>query len=142
MKGDTSKDWRPEDPGLKNDDNFTRWDALKVRQYRGGFLLKQCPPGSQGARGQLNTGFSGLLEVVLVARKPIFRPDFSLGVSTVHSTMFRLMQWVLVDRGYGKSQAGCQIGKGLGNVMAKEGLGCRWARGRVDIWVMLQLGGS
>ncbi len=113
---------------------------MKVRQYRGEFLKNQNLPGSQGALGQLSTGPSGPLEVVLVNWKKIFRPSFSYGASIVLPVVGRLVQWVPVGRWYGAGQAERQIGKGLENVTGKSGLGCRWTGGRVSIWVKLRLG--
>ncbi len=79
--------------------------------------MNQCPPGSQGARGQLSTGPSGPLDFDAVDRKEIFQPNFSYGVFLVHAAMGRLMRWDLGGRGYGVGQAGPRMRKGLGNVM-------------------------
>ncbi len=68
-----------------------------VRQYRDGFPMNKCPPGSQGAREQLNTGPSGPLDVAAVN----FQLNLSYGVFFVHPATGRLMRWVLDGRGYG-----------------------------------------
>ncbi len=68
--------------------------------------MNQCPPGSQGVRGQLSTGLSGPLDFEAVDRKEIFQPNFSYGVFLVHPAMGRLMRWDLGDQGYGVGQAG------------------------------------
>ncbi len=83
--------------------------------------MNQCPPGSQGVRGQLSTGPSGPLDFESVERKEISQPKFSYGVFLVHSAMGRLMRWDLVGQGYGVGQAGRWMWKGLGNGMGKLG---------------------
>ncbi len=80
--------------------------CLIVRLYRGGFPMNQCPPGSQGVRGQLSTGPSGPLNFEAVDRKEIFQPNFSYGVFLVHPTMGRLMWWDQGGQLYGVGQAG------------------------------------
>ncbi len=79
--------------------------------------MNQCLPGSQGARGQLSTGPSGPLHFAAEDRKEIFQPNFSYGDFLVHPAMGRLMRWDLSGRGYGVSQAGRRMWKGLANVM-------------------------
>ncbi len=65
--------------------------------------MNQCPPGSQGVRGQLSTGPSGPLDFEAVDRKEIFQPNFSYGVFLVHPAMGRLMRWDLGGQRYGES---------------------------------------
>ncbi len=83
--------------------------------------MNQCPPGSQGVRGQLSTGPSGPLDFEAVDLKEIFQPNFSYGVFLVHPAIGRMMRWDLGGRGYGIGQAGRRMWKGLGNVMGKLG---------------------
>ncbi len=83
--------------------------------------MNQCPPGSQGVRGQLSTGPSEPLDFEAVDRKEISQPNFSYGVFLVHPAMGRLMRWKLGGQGYGVGQAGRRMWKGLGNGMGKFG---------------------
>ncbi len=83
--------------------------------------MNQCPPGSQGVRGQLSTGPSGTVDFEAVDRKEIFQPNFSYGVFLVHPAMGRLMWWDLGGQEYGVGQAGRRMWKGLGNGMGKLG---------------------
>ncbi len=83
--------------------------------------MNQCPPGSQGARGQLSTGPLGPLDFAAVDRKDIFQPNFRYGVFLVHPAMGRLMLWDLDGRGCGVGQAGLRMWKGLGNGMGNLG---------------------
>ncbi len=83
--------------------------------------MNQCPPGSQGDRGQLSTGPSGPLDFEAVDRKEIFQPNFSYAAFLVRPAMGRLMRWDLGGQGYGVGQAGRRMWTGLGNVMGKLG---------------------
>ncbi len=83
--------------------------------------MNQCPPGSQGVRGQLSTGPSGPLDFEAVDRKEIFQQNFSYGVFLAHPAMGRLLRWDLGGQGYGVGQAGRRMGKSLGIVMGKLG---------------------
>ncbi len=83
--------------------------------------MNQCPPGSQGVRGQLSTGPSGPLDFEAVDLKGIFQPNFSYGVFLVHPAMGRLMRWDLGGQRYGVGQAGRRMWKGLENGMGKLG---------------------
>ncbi len=91
--------------------------------------MNQCPPGSQGARGQLSTGSSGPLEFAAVDQKQIFQPNFSYGASLAHPAMGRLMRWDRGGRRYGAGQAVRRMWKGLGNVIVKIGIGLSVGRG-------------
>ncbi len=102
--------------------------------------MNQCPPGSQGVRGQLSTGPSGPLDV---CRKDIFQPNFSYVVFLVHTAMGRLIRWDLGGQGYGVGQAGRRIWKGFAGMGLKNwdrvvgGQGCK-----VNIRRKLSMGGG
>ncbi len=83
--------------------------------------MNQCPPGSQGVRGQLSTGPSGPLDFEVVDRKETFQPNFSYGIFLVHPTMDRLMRLDLGGQVYGVGQAGRRNWKDLGHEMGKLG---------------------
>ncbi len=83
--------------------------------------MNQCPPESQGVRGQLSTGPSGPLDFEAMDLKVIFQPNFSYGVFLVHPAKGRLMRWGLGGQGYGVGQVGRRMWKGLGNGMGKLG---------------------
>ncbi len=102
--------------------------------------MNQCPPGSQGARGQLSTGLSGPLDFAAVDRKEIFQPNFSYGVFLLHSAMEMSDKmgsgwprvrgwsgWATDVEGFGECDGEIGIGLSVGRgVRLRSGESCLW----------------